>query len=189
MLVGARLPNLGNRAPPRSLEAVVPGRVSDDELLSKPVWTDADFEQMGWHDATVHAIAFQSDDEDQAELLIDLDYIVAWVDPVPPDPYFTFMVSPATLVFENVWSMEGDIEAERTRVQIEAIERHNPERDAQRKAGLHRWLITGEDLGLDFFATGFRQHFRARPIATPFQWLTLEKRDGFSFARPTKFPS
>jgi hypothetical protein len=25
--------------------------------LEKPVWTDADFEEMGWHDAVVYAVA------------------------------------------------------------------------------------------------------------------------------------
>lgn len=29
----------------------------DEQLLKKAVWTDADFEQMEWHDATVRSIA------------------------------------------------------------------------------------------------------------------------------------
>ena len=49
-----------------------------DEPLEKAVWTDGDFDRMGWHDARVHAIAFH-EDEDNAELLLDLDYIVRWI--------------------------------------------------------------------------------------------------------------
>jgi hypothetical protein len=35
-----------------------------DDTLEKAVWTHGDFDMMGWHDATVHAIAFHEDDED-----------------------------------------------------------------------------------------------------------------------------
>ncbi len=67
----------------------------DEEALAveKAVWTDADFDRMGWHDATVHALAFEESD-DQASLLIDLDYIVRWIEPQPPSRYFSFLVAP-----------------------------------------------------------------------------------------------
>jgi hypothetical protein len=88
-----------------------------EEQLEKAVWTDADFVTMGWHDATVHAIAFH-EDEQNAELLLDLDYIVRWIDPEPPAEHLTFLVAPATLVFENVWGLDGELgAAERTLLQ------------------------------------------------------------------------
>lgn len=58
-------------------------------------------ELMWWHDATVHALAFEESD-DQAALLINLDYIVRWIEPQPPSRNSSFLVAPATLVFENV---------------------------------------------------------------------------------------
>jgi hypothetical protein len=85
-----------------------------EEQLEKAVWTAADFDRMDWHDARVHAITFHEVEQD-AELLLDLDYIVRWIDPEPPAEYFSFLVAPATLVFENVWCLEGELgAAERT---------------------------------------------------------------------------
>jgi len=161
----------------------------DHDALDGAVWTDADFEQMGWHDATVHAIAFRESD-DVGELLLDLDYIVRWIDPQPPSEYFRFLVAPATLVFENVWSLEGDLAlyAKRTILEVDGIERHEPEDERQRAAHMTLWVIDGHEFGLRFLATGFRQHFRARPIEVESQRLSAEQRGGFSFEQPTAFP-
>jgi hypothetical protein len=69
---------------------------------------------MGWHDATVWAVAFLATDpretlDSSGELALDIDYIVQWIEPVPPDEYFTFTVAPATLVFNDVWGAEAVI--------------------------------------------------------------------------------
>jgi hypothetical protein len=159
-----------------------------DDALEKAVWTHADFETMGWHDATVHAIAFE-EDNDQAELLVDLDYIVRWIDPQPPSKYFTFLVAPATLVFENVWSLEGELGAQRTLLEIDGIHRRDVENERQFNAGVRPWTIEGHDFELSFLASGFRQHFRARPFKTSSQRLDLGERGGISFAQPSDFPA
>jgi hypothetical protein len=161
-----------------------------DEPLEKAVWTDGDFDTMGWHDARVHAIAFH-EDEHNAELLLDLDYIVRWTDPEPPAEYFSFRVAPATLVFGNVWDLDGELGAAwtRTLLQIENIHRHDPENDRQRGSGLQPWVIEwsqGHELTL--LASGFRQHFRRRP-AHAGQWLELDERGGISFDQPRDFPA
>src|SRR5688572_6075704 len=109
------------------------------DALEKVVWTDADLERMGWHDATVHGIAFREVGDD-AELLLDLDYIVRWIDPQPPSRSYTFLVAPATPVFENVWSLEGDLEAHRTLLQIDRIERQEPQDERRRAANVTLWI-------------------------------------------------
>ena len=43
--------------------------------LEKSVWTDHDFEDMGWHDCKLFAISFG----DNFQLLLDIDYIFKWV--------------------------------------------------------------------------------------------------------------
>jgi hypothetical protein len=160
-----------------------------DEAFEKAVWTDDEFDTMGWHDATVHAIAFHEDERD-AELRLDLDYIVRWIDPEPPAEHFTFLVAPATLVFENVWYLEGEIgTVSRTLLQIQNIERGEPENDRQREMGLQLWVIEwsqGHELTL--LASGFRQHFRRRPVHAG-QWLELDERGGISFDEPLDFPA
>jgi|SRR5687767_7340153 len=72
----------------------------------KSLWTEADFEIMGWHDARIYALAFL---EETFEFALDIDYILEWVKPVPPAERFTFWVSPCTLVFENVSELEIDL--------------------------------------------------------------------------------
>src|SRR5689334_9123992 len=120
-----RRARLRTRHHPRPVWPTLPLAMSD-EPLEKAVWTDGDFDTMGWHDATVHAIAFHEDEQGaQDALLLDLDYIVRWLDPEPPAEYFTFLVAPATLVFENVWNLQGELDtrAGRMLLHINTIER------------------------------------------------------------------
>ena len=154
--------------------------------LGKALWTDADFELMGWHDATIHAIAFEWSD-DQAALLIDLDYIVHWIKPQPPSQAFSFLVAPATLVFENVWSLDGDLSAQRTLLEIADLHRLEAETDRQRNAMVSPWRIEGQNFELRFFAAGFHQHFRTVPRPSASQRLSADERGGISFAQPTTF--
>jgi hypothetical protein len=54
--------------------------------LEKATWTDADFEVMGWHDCRIHALSIGEHDDDvfpPARVMLDLDYIVRWVEPAP----------------------------------------------------------------------------------------------------------
>ena len=74
--------------------------------LEKSIWTDHDFDVMGWHDVHVHGIAFKPD---AFELYFDIDYIFAWIDPEPPDKHYTFWVAPCTWVFSNVYDIEMDV--------------------------------------------------------------------------------
>jgi hypothetical protein len=162
-----------------------------DPLLGRAVWTDADFDQMGWHDVRVHAIGFFEDDlETPAELALDIDYIVRWIDPEPPDEYFTFDIAPATLVFSDVWGLEGELQAfQRTLLTIDGIERGEPESELQEQKGMRPWTVTAGEVELRFVARGFSQHFRARPIlAGHRQWLTGDERGGYSFERPAALP-
>jgi hypothetical protein len=158
------------------------------DSLDKAVWTDGDFETMGWHDATVHALAFDENEED-AELLLDIDYIVRWIDPEPPAEHFRFLVAPATLAFQSVWSLEGELEAQRTLLQIQDIHRREPENERQRAAGVQSWTIEGHDFEISLLASGFRQHFRARPVEMATQRLELAQRGGISFEQPESLPA
>ena len=157
----------------------------------KVVWTDADFEQMGWHDNRVHGLSFEDDGED-ARLLLDIDYIVRWIEPEPPAEYFTFMIAPATLVFEGVEYLEGGIVAgdggTRTALIIEGLDPPTPEPEHGSRTDLRRWDFVGHNFELSFLALGFHQHFRMRPIhVVGEQFLSREQRDGISFATPSEW--
>ncbi len=169
---------------------------------------------MGWHDSCVHAMAVE--DDGRSRLLLDLDYIVNSVRPEPPEIAWRFSVAPATLVFENVWDLEGDIAAasgmaQRVLLLINVLRRESDvtkdvtsgrrERWISGMAGGHdfskgqpetdyldRWEIAGHNFALRFLADGFHQHFRARPTLIGKQRLTGPERGGLSFAEPVELP-
>ncbi len=141
--------------------------------LTKWIWTDRDFEQMGWHDVIVQAITSNNEGD---EFVLDIDYIFAWVE---PEPNFAFWISPATLVFKDVWNLrlrwENDVGVKAEGLfQIEEILRSN------RSAWTLR-LFQGE-VSLD--AAGFVQYTRQAPRKVSRQHLSLQERGGISFDRP-----
>lgn len=74
--------------------------------LVKKVWTDDDFDLMGWHDSHIYGIAFAM----PYQIAFDIDYIFQWVSPTKDDKYYKFWISPCTLIFENVHDLNLDIE-------------------------------------------------------------------------------
>jgi hypothetical protein len=188
--------------------------MSDDLELERWVWTDEDFEAMDWHDSCVHAVAVE--DDGWSRLLLDLDYIVKAVHPEPPERALSFWVAPATLVFENVWDLEGEIAAasgmaQRVLLLVSDVRResdvmkdvtsgrrerwisgmaggHDFSKGPAETAYLDRWEIEGHNFNLRFLADGFHQHLRARPTLTGAMRLTGAERGGFSFAEPRELP-
>jgi hypothetical protein len=159
--------------------------------LEKCVWTDRDFDVMGWHDATVHAMTVDWDPVvleggwHGATLLLDIDYIVTWIHHGPGETIH-FEVAPATLVFEDVWDIEGELESRRTMSPPQILDLNRGDADEQ---GLADWEVDGDRFALRFRARGFYQHFRARPIANgDAQSLSSARRGGPSFATPSELP-
>lgn len=148
--------------------------------LSKSVWTDADFSEMGWHDATIHGLCVQSTDGVLPRLLLDLDYIVQWVHPVPPATYFSFWLAPVTLAFENVWDLEGDLDFKGTTPDLEIDVLHRLVADDGRE-DYPLWHIEGHEFDVQFRATGFRQYFRKAPTLASRQVFSHTERGGCTF--------
>ncbi|MEV7525872.1 hypothetical protein [Streptomyces sp. NPDC091371] len=149
--------------------------------LSKSVWSDADFEEMGWHDATVHGLSVQATGKILPHLVLDLDYIVRWVNPVPPETHFSFWVSPATLVFEDVWDLEGDLAFKGGWIpdlEIDSLHRLVPD-DGRQDQPL--WHIEGHAFELKFRASGYRQYFRQAPTLISQQAMSHAERGGCVF--------
>jgi hypothetical protein len=148
--------------------------------LTKSVWSDADFEEMGWHDATIHGLSAQVT-EGASRLLLDLDYIVRWVQPVPPAVHFSFWVAPATLVFRDVWDLEGDLDFTGSPLALEVADIHRRTVDGRQRYG-PLWHIDGHAFGLRFHASGYRQYIRQAPILQSGQVLPRAERGDCSFA-------
>lgn len=156
----------------------------DEYEMEKWIWTDADFELMGWHDSQIYAFAFLSE---TYEFVLDIDYILRWVQPAPGETYFKFWVAPATLVFENAYDIKFDLDTQNgVGVEIQDIHRQNPKvLEAGELAGTNewRWVIEAQEGEISLDATGFKQYFRKKPFFQQEQALEMGVRNGISFYR------
>jgi hypothetical protein len=154
--------------------------------VEKAIWTDADLEVMGWHDSSLHAIAFEpSGDSWSSRLLADLDYIVGQVAPDAGagQSYFSFWICPSTIVFHDASGLRGNLQPAGPGggtfdLEINAVLRTpNPR-------GRPTWTLEGHNFDIGFEAGGFIQYLRLPPILGEpgRQRLTLEQRGGLSFA-------
>jgi hypothetical protein len=154
--------------------------------LEKVVWTDGDFDQMGWHDATIHGFGFVEGEKPWlGRLMLDIDYITEWIAPEPPSPYLSFRVAPATLVFEEAVGIDLHLSSESVTfgvaLQILSVRRSR----AQTEGSIpqrHDYRIQGSDFELRFAAARFRQCLRARPVHARRQSLSVTQRGLPSFA-------
>src|SRR4051794_38322052 len=120
--------------------------------LDKNIWTDKDFEIMGWHDCKVYAVSFN---DKQYEISFDIDYIFEWV--LQQDSTYKFRVAPATLIFRNVYDIH--IDQYSTRCQIHDIHKENPvkPKNASYIEDLleYDWIIETNDGNITFKSTGY----------------------------------
>jgi hypothetical protein len=146
--------------------------------LDKSVWTEADFEAMGWHDVAVHALATEAEDHNPGRLLIDLDYIVEWIPPTGDETYFSFWIVPATLVFNHAWDLAVDIALHSSALELDldAITR-----TLGQPFGRSTWTLEGHNFTLAVTSEGFRQYLRTAPIWSSSQRLGIAQRGGISF--------
>jgi hypothetical protein len=154
--------------------------VSTDPTVSitKTIWSQADFPSMGWHDNAVHALAIEPALPHPGRLLIDLDYIIEWVQPISPAKTFNFWICPATLVFDQAWDLSCDIDLSRRSFELalDGIERSAPDIH-----GGYEWTLAGHDFALRLHSTSFTQYLRHPPIHSLHQRLPLDQRGGLSF--------
>jgi len=156
--------------------------MTEEYNLEKWVWTEADFERMGWHDSRIYALAFSPD---TFELLLDIDYIFQWVHPQLGEKSFQFWVAPATLVFQNVYDVEFDVSTT-TGLEIDHVTREQPR--APRNAAYIEhdtewlWTIDCQQGDIRLWSVGFNQYIRSTPQFGP-QQFGLSVRGGYSFTR------
>ncbi|CAI9684417.1 hypothetical protein AS358_13885 [Elizabethkingia anophelis] len=84
--------------------------IKNNIMIVKDIWTDMDFEQMGWHDNYIHAIVFPNENQ---KLVLDMDYIFKWVLDEKSNLY-KFWVSPCNLMFMDVLNLKIDLDFQKT---------------------------------------------------------------------------
>ncbi len=155
----------------------------------KPTHTESDFDELSWHDNSIHGVEFRIGDHDiedwTSDLVFDIDFIVEWVCGVDRHP--KFKVAPATLSFHdvtdlnmNVKSLDNGFQVSIRNFSIDKIER---ERIKNQKICLdrpyYRWrilLCDPPDGEISFGASGFTQQLRRAPILSDAQTLPHHKR-------------
>lgn len=138
----------------------------------KYLWTEADFEQMGWHDNTIHQINLAND------LELDIDYIFKWNKPDIEGLPFTFWISPATLVFKDVKNMIFNSSFGFEDFVIEDIEREQEDET-------YHWTIITRQGSIEFNAKGYQQFIRQPPFFKFGQVISYQERNGYSLERTT----
>jgi hypothetical protein len=147
--------------------------------LDKSIWTEDDFENMGWHDCFIYAFSFG----DNYQFLLDIDYIFKWVE---AGKKYKFWLSPCTLVFENTYDIVIDIESSSGGLHIDEIIRENPQKpknaDFIKKETEFDWIIETQQGSISFKSFGFKQYVRQTPKLLNSQSLGLTDRGGVSFS-------
>lgn len=148
--------------------------------LIENTWTESNFNEMGWHDCTVYALAFG---KSKFELLFDIDYILKWIDPVKEGESYTFMVVAATLIFRNVYDINIDLNT--VDFQILEISRSNPTRPKNaeyiNENIEYDWDIATTNGVITFKSVGYIQVAKSEPVLSESQMLGLEERGGVNF--------
>ena len=141
--------------------------------LEKRIWTDQDFENMGWHDNHIYKVRFTED------LELDIDYILQWNKPELEGLPFTFWIAPATLVFRRVKNLTFEFSSGyEDAFEIEEIE--NPTVGNENK-----WTIITRQGDFQFTCDGFEQFIRQEPFFEFWQTIPYNKRNGYCLDRTT----
>ena len=138
--------------------------------IEKRIWTETDFDKMGWHDNHIYKIRLTED------LEMDIDYIFKWNQPDLEGLPFTFWIAPATLVFKNIKNLrfEFNIGFE-DNLEIQDIERENK----------NQWIVITRQGDIQFTSEGFEQFIRQDPSFQFGQTISYAERYGYSLDRVT----
>ncbi|HVU95666.1 MAG TPA: hypothetical protein VHE34_10600 [Puia sp.] len=146
--------------------------------LPREIWTADDFEEMAWHDCVIHAISFKSD----FKLLFDIDYIFEWV---LVGKKYKFWIAPCTLIFENCYDVNFDLDMSTPGLEIDCLTRKNPKKPSNaeyiEKQMEFDWFMDTQQGTISFTSVDFSLFVRRKPVYSSAQSFDLEARGGISF--------
>ncbi|QWW68956.1 hypothetical protein [Rhizobium sp. WYJ-E13] len=136
-------------------------------MVEKEIWTNEDFDVMGWHDCRLYSISLPNESFD---LKIDIDYIFKWEK--RGDRFFGFWVSECDLTFHQVFDFKITIEPENTTPTIISdITRKNVRPTPSGELFVWDYEIELDKGVICFSATGFTQKLRSQPVFSESQNL------------------
>jgi hypothetical protein len=150
------------------------------DSVRKLNWYTVDFDEMGWHDCKIFAIAFGLKEN---EISLDIDYILDWIPDSDGAPSFKFLVVPANIVFKNVYDVS--FECGSTELIIDEITREDPSSVKNPKYIKEEleylWTICTLSGNISFRSVGFHQSARSEARLGENQFTSIEERGGISF--------
>lgn len=158
----------------------------DQFELVKNIWTQDDFEQMGWHDANIYGLTFEKKEGAwSADLLFDIDYIFQWVQNEQPEKAFTFWVAPCTLIFKEAFALSIDLNTLDYALEgLEIADLYLIKKEDHGNGSItYHWKMELQTGNIEFQSQGFSQIVRQKPLHISGQSLELEQRGGVNFGR------
>jgi hypothetical protein len=155
----------------------------ESDKIEKIVWTEADFDKMGWHDAHIWGMIANPD---EFEYLIDMDYIFEWINPKEDEEYYKFLISPVTMVFENAYDIRFDIESQNGEIEISDLYMENSRKTKNGNLIEHTFRFECQQGNISLIATGFKMYVRQNPILLNKQSFDFKERGGINFERKLK---
>ncbi len=152
----------------------------EDFILEKSVWDHHDFENMGWHDATLWSVVANTE---SYEFLVDLDYIFKWVSPGVDETHYRFWVAPVTMVFENAFDIALDIQSSQGSIEVENFHRVELGLSPNKKFIQYGFRYECQEGVISLNATGYKMFVRQKPVLIDHQSLAYASRGGVSFSR------
>lgn len=142
----------------------------------KLIFTDADLENLCFHDCRIFAMTPEGDD-----LVMDIDYMFEWIEPEEGETGFTHPISPCTLHFKNVEDMGMFFEG--TYPDVSFIMQDCYEEENAFSPEQHTYKI--ECLGGNFIlrCDGFEMIVRKQPMFVKNQCLSMDQRGGINFSK------
>ena len=134
---------------------------------------------MSWHDNHVHALRFVETQDGEGDLLLDLDFIVEWIN--AHEQGFKFRILPVTLTFHSVMFLRLALDYATPTAAFTPFMIHGIDRRFEQRTHYvaQRWHIPiswprGE---MSFEARGFTQQGVGEPILSEGQCLSPEARN------------
>jgi len=146
--------------------------------MTSQVWTDAQFDEMSWHDNYVHALRIVEVSDGAGDLILDVDHIVEWI---KNGNAFNFRIVPVTLTFHDVMFLRMTLDyatptAAFGPFMIHGIERRTEQRPRY-SAQLWKIDISWPRGEITFEARGFTQCAKGEAILSQGQCLSAAERE------------
>jgi hypothetical protein len=146
--------------------------------MTSQVWTDAQFDEMSWHDNHVHALRLVEVSDGAGDLILDVDHIVEWI---KNGNAFNFRIVPVTLTFHDVMFLRMTLDyatptAAFGPFMIHGIERRTEQRPRY-SAQLWKIDISWPRGEITFEARGFTQCAKGEAILSQGQCLSVAERE------------